>query len=432
MKMFSISEDLERYREIGEEKRPDLEDFVKYKEFGHSEEDTIRIPFKVVELPGFEYDMRDMGRVGQGSEPGDGDEKGDDSSKGEPGDSEEQLDFEEMDLEEFAEEMEDALELDLEPKGKKKIKTKEGDYIDRASTGPKSTLVKKTLFKEGLKRSLALTTDKKYCKELLKVTGIGPRQAFEILRENNVRINYEFLEEEYENMSQEEKTTWENFEEFNENNSKRNSGVVLRQDKNGKIVLRREDEEFHYPEEVLEEEKSVVIVNIRDVSGSMKKNKRELVERVFAPIDWTLAGKYDKAEFVYIAHNLEAFEVDREEFFNVRSGGGTKISSGYELAQEILEKNYPWSEWNRYVLAGGDGENSKQDSKDEVIPLMEQIDANLHAYLQVSPSRRSRTHLEILDNYADLDNYVGTQIDSQKEVWDAIKTVFKQEVKNND
>jgi len=73
----------------------------------------------------------------------------------------------------------------------------------------------------------------------------------------------------------------------------------------------------------------------------MRQKKRELVERTFTPLDWYLQGKYDNAEFVYIAHDADAWEVDREEFFGIRSGGGTRISSAYEVAMERLEEEYP-------------------------------------------------------------------------------------------
>jgi hypothetical protein len=167
------------------------------------------------------------------------------------------------------------------------------------------------------------------------------------------------------------------------------------------IPFRREDERFRYPEVVEEREKNVVVVNIRDVSGSMRQKKRELVERTFTPLDWYLQGKYDNAEFVYIAHDAEAWEVEREDFFGIRSGGGTRISSAYDLAAAVLEEEYPWSEWNRYVFAAGDSENSSNDTEDQVIPMMEEIPANLHAYVETQPSGNAinATHAEEVERH---------------------------------
>jgi hypothetical protein len=198
------------------------------------------------------------------------------------------------------------------------------------------------------------------------------------------------------------------------------------------IPFRREDERYRYPEIIEEREKNVVVVNIRDVSGSMREKKRELVERVFTPLDWYLTGKYDHAEFVYIAHDAEAWEVEREEFFGIRSGGGTRISSAYELAAAILEERYPWSEWNRYVFAAGDSENSSNDTEERVIPLMEDIPANLHAYVETQPSGNAinATHAEEVERHfgrEDASNVAVAYVTSPADVVDAIYEILSTE-----
>jgi len=203
----------------------------------------------------------------------------------------------------------------------------------------------------------------------------------------------------------------------------------IRQEGVDQIPFRREDERYRYPEIEEEREKNVVVVNIRDVSGSMRQKKRELVERTFTPLDWYLQGKYDNAEFVYIAHDAEAWEVEREDFFGIRSGGGTRISSAYELAIERLEEAYPWSEWNRYVFAAGDSENSSNDTEENVIPMMERIDANLHAYVETQPSGNAinATHAEEVErHFRESGNvavaYVSTPDDVTSAIYEILST----------
>ena len=196
------------------------------------------------------------------------------------------------------------------------------------------------------------------------------------------------------------------------------------------IPFRREDERYRYPEIIEEREKNVVVVNIRDVSGSMRQAKRELVERTFTPLDWYLTGKYDNAEFVYIAHDADAWEVEREEFFGIRSGGGTRISSAYELAAAVLEERYPWSEWNRYVFAAGDSENSSNDTEKNVIPMMAEIPANLHAYVETQPSGNAinATHAkEVDDHFDDRSNIAVAYVNGPEDVVDAIYTILSTE-----
>jgi uncharacterized sporulation protein YeaH/YhbH (DUF444 family) len=176
-------------------------------------------------------------------------------------------------------------------------------------------------------------------------------------------------------------------------------------------------------------ERNVVVVNVRDVSGSMRETKRELVERVFTPMDWYLTGKYDAAEFHYVVHDAEAWEVDREAFFGIRSGGGTRISSAYERVAEILEE-YPYSEWNRYVFAAGDSENTGADTEKNVIPLMESIDANLHAYVETQPggtAANARHADEVEATLGDADNVAVARVSGPEDVSDAIYEILSTE-----
>ncbi len=436
---MGLKDDLERYREVGEERRQDLAEFIQYGDLGQSRGDEVQIPIKIVDLPEFAYDQRDKGGVGQGEgaeegdpvgqpqpQPGDG-EEGED---GEPGEEGGEHEYYEMDPEEFAQELDEQLGLDLDPKGKKVIEEKEGDFTDITRSGPSSTLDFERLFKKGLKRKLAMDFDEEYVRGALKVDGWGPATAFEWAREQNIPVSKAWIEDAYDDLAAEEKSTYDSIEEMEANVEREDTSTRIRREGVDQIPFRREDERYRYPEIVEEREKNVVVVNIRDVSGSMRQQKRELVERTFTPLDWYLQGKYDNAEFVYIAHDADAWEVDRDEFFGIRSGGGTRISSAYELAAEALEEEYPWSEWNRYVFAAGDSENSSNDTEERVIPLMEEIPANLHAYVETQPSGNAinATHAEEVErSFRDSDNVAVAYVTSPEDVVDAIYEILSTE-----
>ena len=434
---MGLKDDLDRYREVGEERRQDLAEFIQYGDLGQSRPDEVKIPIKIVDLPEFAYDQRDMGGVGQGEDaeegqpvgqpqpqPGDGDEDG------EPGEEGGEHEYYEMDPEEFAQELDEELGLDLEPKGKQVIEEKEGDFTDITRTGPTSTLDFEALFKKGLKRKLAMDFDRDYLREVLKIDGMGPASVFEWARGENTPVSKAWLEDVYEELSSDEKTEWASMDEMAENVERKSTAERIRREGVDQIPFRREDERYRYPEIIEEREKNVVVVNIRDVSGSMREKKRELVERTFTPLDWYLTGKYDNAEFVYIAHDAEAWEVDRDEFFGIRSGGGTRISSAYELAAKVLEEEYPWSEWNRYVFAAGDSENSSNDTEERVIPQMEEIPANLHAYVETQPSGNAinATHAaEVERHFEGSDNVAVAYVSSPEDVVDAIYEILSTE-----
>jgi len=438
---MGLREDLERYREVGEQRRQDLAEFIQYGDMGRSRQDSVRVPIKIVDLPEFAYDQRDMGGVGQGKDgtpqpgepvgqPEDGDEDGD------PGEEGGEHEYYEMDPEEFAEELDEELGLDLDPKGKQVVEETEGDYTDITRTGPTSTLDFERLFKQGLKRKLAMDFDREFVREALRIDGWGPQTVFEWARtEENLPVSRAWIEEAYAEVDDAEKTTWASLAEMEANVERVDTAQRIRREGVDQIPFRREDERFRYPEIVEEREKNVVVVNIRDVSGSMRQKKRELVERTFTPLDWYLQGKYDNAEFVYIAHDAEAWRVEREDFFGIRSGGGTRISSAYELAAEVLDEEYPWSEWNRYVFAAGDSENSSNDTEEQVIPLMEEIPANLHAYVETQPSGNAinATHAEEVDrHFRDSGDVAVAYVSGPEDVTTAIYEILSTEEDSDD
>ncbi|OVE85917.1 hypothetical protein B2G88_03660 [Natronolimnobius baerhuensis] len=440
---MGLRDDLDRFREVGEQRREDLAEFIQYGDLGGSGPGQINVPVKIVSLPEFAYDQRDQGGVGQGEDgtpqpgqpvgqpqpqPGDGDEDG------EPGEEGGDHEYYEMDPEEFAAELDEELGLDLEPKGKTVVEEKEGPFTDMTRTGPDSTLDFERMFKEGLKRKLAMDFDEEFLRELCKVEGISPREVFEWARGENLPVSMAWVEEAYDEVA-DERGTWESIEEVEGNVERESVQEQIRREGIKQIPFRREDERYRHPEIIEEKEKNVVVVNIRDVSGSMREKKRELVERTFTPLDWYLQGKYDNAEFVYIAHDADAWEVERDDFFGIRSGGGTKISSAYELAAELLEE-YPWSDWNRYVFAAGDSENSSNDTGQRVIPMMEEIPANLHAYVETQPSGNAinATHAEELERHfgIDDDDVAVAYVNNESDVTDAIYRILSTESDDNE
>ena len=76
-----------------------------------------------------------------------------------------------------------------------------------------------------------------------------------------------------------------------------------------------------------------------------------------------------------------AKEVDRDTFFRTRESGGTLISSAYKLCMQIIEEEYPASEWNIYPFHFSDGDNwSASDTrtcldlvKNKMLPICNQF-----------------------------------------------------------
>ncbi|MEF8781022.1 MAG: DUF444 family protein [Haloferacaceae archaeon] len=434
---MGLRDDLERFREVGEKRRQDLSEFISHGDLTGSAPDRIRVPVKLIDLPSFEYDRRSMGGVGkgEGAQPGQPVEvpgeqgDGDGDEDGEPGEESGDHEYYEMDPEEFAAELDEELGLDLEPKGKRVVEEIQGEFTDVTRSGPNSTLDFDEFFKRGLRRKLATDFDEEYVREGLRVRGADVDDVYRWARENRIPVSRAWIADAASDLPAGERDRWASFDELEANVEREPVSVRLRREGIRKIPFRPEDERYRYPEIIEKRQKNVVVVNIRDVSGSMRERKRELVERVFTPLDWYLTGKYDEAEFRYVAHDAEAWEVERGEFFGIQSGGGTRISAAYELAAEILEE-YPFDEWNRYVFAAGDSENSANDTRERVIPMIREIDANLHAYVETQPGGGAvnATHAdELLEAFGDSDGVAVTRVADGTGVTDAIYDILSTE-----
>lgn len=144
---------------------------------------------------------------------------------------------------------------------------------------------------------------------------------------------------------------------------------------------------------------AAVVVYMMDVSGSMGKEQKEIVRSEAFWIDAWLKHNYDDVETRFIVHDAAAREVDRDTFFRTRESGGTLISSAYKLALEILERDYPPSDWNIYPFHFSDGDNWSQSDtrtcvqllKDRMLPL-----ANQFSYAQVDSQYGSGQFLKDL------------------------------------
>jgi uncharacterized protein len=129
----------------------------------------------------------------------------------------------------------------------------------------------------------------------------------------------------------------------------------------GRIVP--DDLRYRVWENVVEKHSNASVVLIMDRSGSMDDDKKYIVKSFFFWMVSFLRLKYSNVEVVFIAHDTEAREVEEANFFSISDGGGTRISSGLELARSIIEARFPKRTWNNYVFSFSDGENWDSDNE---------------------------------------------------------------------
>jgi uncharacterized sporulation protein YeaH/YhbH (DUF444 family) len=123
-----------------------------------------------------------------------------------------------------------------------------------------------------------------------------------------------------------------------------------------------EDKEYKSWSEKEKPDINAVIFFMEDISASMGPEKRELIRELCWYLECWIKKFYKHTELKYLVHDVEAFEVDSEKFYNYTSGGGTKISTIFELVNNIIDNTYPLDEWNIYCFYLSDGENWSSDN----------------------------------------------------------------------
>lgn len=174
---------------------------------------------------------------------------------------------------------------------------------------------------------------------------------------------------------------------------------------------------------------SAVVFFVLDVSSSMDEHCRKLAKTFFF---WALQGirrQYTSVDTVFVAHTVDAWEFAEEQFFQVRGEGGTKSSTGFARAHEILVARFDPARYNCYLFYATDGHNFSEDRSaataelQRLLPLM-----NFAGYAEVS--QQSHRHMDteiaaIWQRLAADDLPVGSYIlNEDADIWPAIKAFF--------
>jgi len=198
--------------------------------------------------------------------------------------------------------------------------------------------------------------------------------------------------------------------------------------KNPVIVPIKIDKRFRSWKEVLAPQSNAVIVYMMDVSGSMGDEQKELVRIEAFWIDTWLRRNYKGIESRYIVHDVSAREVDKHTFYHLREDGGTKISSAFKCAKQLLDAHYDPNEWNIYLFHFSDGDNcSESDSReccrflaDKMLPQI-----NLFGYCQVASAYGSGNFINVLhDQLPNRENLISNRVNTKDDIFESIKSFF--------
>lgn len=204
------------------------------------------------------------------------------------------------------------------------------------------------------------------------------------------------------------------------------------------VVPIRGDMRYRTWNEVKKPQNNAVILYMMDVSGSMGDQQKELVRLEAFWIDTWLRRNYEGIESRYIVHDVAAREVDKQTFFSMREDGGTRISSAYQCAQQLLESRFSPAEWNIYLFHFSDGDNSSEaDNRlcchllaEKLLPV-----SNMFGYCQVASSYGSGNFINVLhDSFPGSSasrgadegsmNLVTSRVNARDDIFDSLRTFF--------
>jgi uncharacterized sporulation protein YeaH/YhbH (DUF444 family) len=196
------------------------------------------------------------------------------------------------------------------------------------------------------------------------------------------------------------------------------------------VVPVRQDKRYRSWKTQTQPYSAAVIVYMMDVSGSMGDEQKEIVRIESFWIDTWLRSQYQGLVSRYIIHDATAREVDRDTFFRTRESGGTIISSAYKLCREVLDAEYPETEWNIYLLHFSDGDNWSSEDSTECVHLMRDNllpRSNLFCYGQVRSPYGSGQFIKELREAFDAEPKVAlSEIEDRDGIVDSIKDFLGQ------
>jgi uncharacterized sporulation protein YeaH/YhbH (DUF444 family) len=172
-----------------------------------------------------------------------------------------------------------------------------------------------------------------------------------------------------------------------------------------------------------------VVFFAMDVSGSMSVEDRQLAKTFFFWVVQGLRRQYQSLETVFVAHTVDAWEFQEQEFFQVSGTGGTVASSAFEKVFELVDARYDPERYNVYLFYASDGENSPQD-REAAAAALGRIGAvaSFMGYVEISSGFRTRGETEtaaIFRELASSGDDVGSYVLKAPEaVWDAIRAFF--------
>ena len=197
----------------------------------------------------------------------------------------------------------------------------------------------------------------------------------------------------------------------------------------GRFPFKEDDLRYYRVKEKPKRESNALMIFIMDVSGSMDNTKKYLARSFFFVVSKFLKRKYNNIAFEFISHTTIAKNVDEYEFFHKAESGGAYISSGLNMALELIEKKYSRDMWNIYPLYASDGDNWAEDNDKAMISVKKLCEySNMFGYVELLPSTYSTTMYYRFNKEIQEKNFVPVIVKEKRGLWEALKEMLNKEI----
>ncbi len=195
--------------------------------------------------------------------------------------------------------------------------------------------------------------------------------------------------------------------------------------KNPMVIPIKRDMRYRSYKTTVKPHANAVVIYLMDVSGSMGSEQKDIVRTESFWINTWLKKHYKGLQTRFIIHDAAAKEVDEKTFFSTSESGGTLISSALNLCKQMIDSDYPSSEWNIYPFHFSDGDNwSAEDTRYCINLLKEGIlpRVNMFGYGQVESKYGSGQFLKDLKSvFEDDERLIMSRIEGKDKILDSIK-----------
>jgi len=189
--------------------------------------------------------------------------------------------------------------------------------------------------------------------------------------------------------------------------------------------IARDDLRYKTWETTVKYESNAVVLAMMDTSGSMGPYEKYIARSFFFWMVRFLRTKYQNVQIIFISHHVEAKETSEEEFFTKGASGGTRCSSAYKLALEIVDNRYNPQDYNIYAFHFSDGDNLSSDNEKCISYISELIQkCNLVGYGEIEGPYYHSSTLRGAFKSIDDNKFTCVGIKDKSDVYPALKKFF--------